>query len=77
MCCGFGGTFAVKYEEISVHLADDKLAHGARTEASFLTSGDGACLMHLAGRRRRTGTGPECVHFAELLANALPLRTPR
>lgn len=72
MCCGFGGTFAVKYEEISAHLADDKLAHGAQTEARFLTSGDGACLMHLEGRRRRTGTGPECVHFAELLANALP-----
>ncbi|MCU1457340.1 MAG: Fe-S oxidoreductase [Actinomycetia bacterium] len=72
MCCGFGGTFAVKYEEISAHLADDKLDHGAQTGARYLTSGDGACLMHLEGRRRRTGTGPECVHFAELLAGGLP-----
>ncbi len=72
MCCGFGGTFAVKYEEISSHLADDKLGHGAETGAQYLTSGDGACLMHLEGRRRRTGTGPECIHFAELLAGGLP-----
>jgi L-lactate dehydrogenase complex protein LldE len=71
-CCGFGGVFATEHGEISGPLADDKLAHAATTGASWLVSGDAACIMHLEGRRRRTGVGPRPVHVAELLANGLP-----
>jgi L-lactate dehydrogenase complex protein LldE len=71
-CCGFGGTFSIEHGEVAGPLADDKLAHAAATEARYLVSGDSACLLHLEGRRRRTGTGPEPVHFAELLARGLP-----
>lgn len=73
-CCGFGGTFAVKHGAVSTPLADDKLAHAAGTGVDYLVSGDGACLSHLEGRRRRTGVGPEPVHYAVLLASGLPTR---
>ncbi|MGZ4802991.1 MAG: (Fe-S)-binding protein [Acidimicrobiia bacterium] len=71
-CCGFGGTFSVQHGEIAAPLADDKLAHAAATGARWLVSGDAACLLHLDGRRRRTGIGPEPIHIAVLLASGLP-----
>jgi len=71
ICCGFGGTFAAKHPEMSVPMADDKLAQAAATGARWLVACDSGCLLHLAGRRRRTGTGPEPVHLAELLARGL------
>ena len=71
-CCGFGGTFAATHTEISGALADDKLAHAAATGADALVSCDLACLMHLEGRRRRTGTGPPARHLADVLAERLP-----
>jgi L-lactate dehydrogenase complex protein LldE len=70
-CCGFGGTFAAKHGEISAPMADDKLAQAAATGADYLAACDSGCLLHLAGRRRRTGQGPEPVHVAELLGRAL------
>ena len=70
-CCGFGGTFAAKHGEISAPMADDKLAQAAATGAGYLAACDSGCLLHLAGRRRRTGQGPEPVHVAELLGRAL------
>ncbi len=72
ICCGFGGTFAAKHPEMSAPMADDKLAQAAATGARWLVACDSGCLLHLAGRRRRTGTGPEPVHLAELLARGLP-----
>ena len=71
-CCGFGGTFAAKHDEISVPMADDKLCQAAATGAGYLVACDSGCLLHLAGRRARTGVGPEPVHVAELLARTLP-----
>jgi len=71
MCCGFGGTFAAKHPEMSVPIADSKLAMAAATDARWLVAGDTGCLLHLAGRRQRTGTGPEPIHVAELLARGL------
>lgn len=71
-CCGFGGAFSLQHGEIAGPLADDKLGHAATTGARWLVSGDTACLLHLEGRRRRTGLGPEPVHFAPLLARGLP-----
>jgi L-lactate dehydrogenase complex protein LldE len=71
VCCGFGGTFAAKHGEISAPMADDKLAQAEATGARYLVACDSGCLLHLAGRRRRTGHGPEPLHVAELLARGL------
>lgn len=70
-CCGFGGVFATTYPEVSTALADAKLAHAQRTGARWLVSADLACLLHLEGRKRRTGVGPQPVHTADLLASGL------
>jgi Fe-S oxidoreductase len=56
VCCGFGGSFCVKYPEISGRLADDKLARLAETGADTLLGGDLGCLLHLAGRMKRCGS---------------------
>jgi L-lactate dehydrogenase complex protein LldE len=68
LCCGFGGTFSIRQPEISVAMADDKLA-GAR-EADALVTADPGCLMHLRGRAERTG-GPRVVHLATALARGI------
>jgi L-lactate dehydrogenase complex protein LldE len=65
LCCGFGGTFSVRQPEISVAMADEKLA-GAR-EAAALVTADPGCLMHLRARSARTG-GPSVVHLSTALA---------
>jgi L-lactate dehydrogenase complex protein LldE len=66
LCCGFGGTFSVRQPEVSVALADDKLA-GARAVAALVTA-DPGCLMHLRGRSQRVD-GPRVVHLATALAH--------
>ncbi|TVQ33558.1 MAG: (Fe-S)-binding protein [Geminicoccaceae bacterium] len=68
ICCGFGGTFCVKYPEISTSIADDKLADVAQTGADTLLGGDLGCLVHLAGRLHRQGSKVKVYHTAEVLA---------
>ena len=68
LCCGFGGTFSVRQPEISVAMADDKLAGVGEAEA--LVTADPGCLMHLRGRSERTG-GPPVVHLATALARGV------
>jgi L-lactate dehydrogenase complex protein LldE len=70
-CCGFGGTFSVKYPEISVRLADDKLDDVKATGAELLVAGDLGCLLHLAGRALRRGDQLRVFHLAEVLADQL------
>ena len=70
VCCGFGGTFCVKYPEISTRMVDDKVADIAATGAHVLLSGDLGCLMNIAGRLARLGTRVEVRHVAEVLAGA-------
>jgi L-lactate dehydrogenase complex protein LldE len=71
-CCGFGGTFSVTHGDIAGALADAKLGFAHATDAEWLVSCDQACLLHLEGRRRRTGShGPRPVHLADLLAAGL------
>jgi L-lactate dehydrogenase complex protein LldE len=65
LCCGFGGTFSVRQPEVSVAMADDKLAGAAAADA--LVTADPGCLMHLQGRADRVG-GPPVVHLATALA---------
>ncbi len=65
LCCGFGGTFSVRQPELSVAMADEKLADGGRADA--LVTADPGCLMHLRARTDRTG-GVRLVHLATALA---------
>lgn len=68
LCCGFGGTFSVRQPEVSVAMADDKLADAGRAEA--LVTADPGCVMHLAGRGART-CAVRTVHLATALARGV------
>jgi L-lactate dehydrogenase complex protein LldE len=70
VCCGFGGSFCVKYPEISTRMASDKVACVAATGADTLLGGDLGCLLNLAGRLRREGRTTRVFHAAELLAGS-------
>ena len=71
-CCGFGGTFAVKYPEISAALADEKAAHIRDTGAEAVVGCDMGCLMNIQGRLSRIGSDVKVLHMAELLAGVTP-----
>ena len=68
VCCGFGGTFCVKYPDISVRMASDKTADVAATGADTLLAGDMGCLLNMAGRLTRQGSTVRVRHVAEVLA---------
>jgi L-lactate dehydrogenase complex protein LldE len=68
VCCGFGGTFCVKYPDISAAIVAKKAANIAATGASLLLAGDLGCLMNMAGKLQRDGTAIEARHVAEVLA---------
>jgi len=67
-CCGFGGTFCVKYPEISVRMVSDKIGNVDMTCADTLLGGDLGCLLNIAGRMRRLGKTVRVFHAAEVLA---------
>lgn len=67
-CCGFGGTFCVKYPDVSAKMASEKTARIRATGADTLLAGDLGCLLNLAGRLHREGGGIACRHVAEVLA---------
>ncbi|HEY2863740.1 MAG TPA: (Fe-S)-binding protein [Casimicrobiaceae bacterium] len=68
-CCGFGGTFSIKYGEIATRLADNKCEHIAASHADALVLGDLGCLLNIEGRLRRRGDRrTRVLHIAELLA---------
>jgi L-lactate dehydrogenase complex protein LldE len=68
VCCGFGGTFCVKYPAISDKMVTDKAADIAATGAAAVLSGDLGCLLNIAGRLLRDGSLIEARHIAEVLA---------
>ena len=68
VCCGFGGTFCVKYPEISNAMVGEKSADIARSGADTLLAGDLGCLMNMAGKLQRLGKGVKARHVAEVLA---------
>jgi L-lactate dehydrogenase complex protein LldE len=68
-CCGFGGTFAVKFESISVAMAEQKVTHALDTGAQYLISTDHSCLMHLQGFIKQKGHPLKAMHLADVLAN--------
>lgn len=71
VCCGFGGTFAVKYPEISTTIVDRKVANATEKTPDLLLAGDLGCLMNMAGRLKRQGSPIQCRHIAEVLAGHL------
>jgi L-lactate dehydrogenase complex protein LldE len=71
VCCGFGGTFSIKFPELSTALAEEKLASIERTGADAVVACDVGCLMHLAGVLNRRSSPVRCLHIAEFL-NAQP-----
>ena len=71
VCCGFGGTFAVKYPEISCAMADDKLKSFQATGAGILVSADTSCLMHLQGRAKQNAMNIRFAHIAEIMAESI------
>lgn len=66
-CCGFGGSFAVRYPQISGAMVDNKLQCVVATGADLLVSTDTGCLMNIGGRLHREGAPIEVLHLAELL----------
>lgn len=68
-CCGFGGTFAVKFEPISIGMADQKVTNAIETDAQYLISTDMSCLMHLDGYIKHKGENIKVLHLADVLAN--------
>ncbi len=68
-CCGFGGTFAVKFEPISIAMADQKVQHALATGAEYIISTDLSCLMHLEGYIKYKGLNLKTMHIADVLAS--------
>ncbi len=68
-CCGFGGTFAVKFDAISAAMADQKVGNALATNAEYIISTDLSCLMHLEGRSNFTGHSIKTMHIADVLAS--------
>ncbi|HYC13870.1 MAG TPA: (Fe-S)-binding protein, partial [Stellaceae bacterium] len=69
ICCGFGGTFCIKYPEISDKMVRDKTADIAATGADTLLAGDLGCLLNMAGKLQRQGSPVRVRHVAEVLAD--------
>ncbi len=67
-CCGFGGTFATKFESISVAMGDSKAENVAATGAEFVTAIDSSCLLHLQGILGKRNAPARTIHLASILA---------
>ncbi len=68
-CCGFGGTFAVKFEAISIGMGEQKVENALATGARYLISTDHSCLMHLQGYIKQKGYDLQTLHLADVLAS--------
>jgi L-lactate dehydrogenase complex protein LldE len=66
-CCGFGGTFAVKFDAISSAMADQKINHATATEAEYIISTDISCLMHIGSYGEKNGSNIKTMHLADVL----------
>lgn len=70
-CCGFGGTFAVKFESISIAMAEQKVDHALATDSNYIISTDLSCLMHLQGYIDNKGYAIKTMHIADVLATGI------
>ena len=76
-CCGFGGTFAVTEEALSIQMGKDRLADHLEHNTEILTGGDMSCIMHLQGIATRSKQELKFLHLAEILNQALSLHIRR
>ena len=70
-CCGFGGTFCVSEEAVSVKMGKDRVADHLRHNAEFITGSDMSCLLHLEGILKRRNSTVQVKHIAEILNNSI------
>jgi L-lactate dehydrogenase complex protein LldE len=70
-CCGFGGTFAVKFEPVSTGMADSKVVDAVQTGAEYIVSTDYSCLMHLQAYIEKQQHPIKVLHIADLLAMSI------
>jgi L-lactate dehydrogenase complex protein LldE len=70
-CCGFGGTFSIRYPEVSTAMADDKLAAAATAGIDLIATADPGCALQIGGRAARTNRSLRVDHLASVLARAL------
>jgi L-lactate dehydrogenase complex protein LldE len=68
-CCGFGGTFSVKYEPISIAMGEQKVDNALATGAEYIISTDHSCLMHLDGYIKNNNYNLKTMHIADVLAS--------
>ncbi|RXK18642.1 (Fe-S)-binding protein [Macrococcus sp. DPC7161] len=68
-CCGFGGTFAVKMNDVSGEMVDEKVDCIVESGADYLVGGDASCLMNIEGRIKRRGANVKVYHIVEILNN--------
>ena len=71
VCCGFGGTFSVKYPEISGAMLQDKIDFAAESGADAITACDSSCLMHIGGGLAKQRLGVKPLHLASLIEERL------
>lgn len=70
-CCGFGGTFCVFEEAVSVKMGKDRIKEHAANDVDYITGADTSCLMHLEGILKRNGSKIKTIHIAEILNSHL------
>lgn len=70
-CCGFGGTFCVFEEAVSVKMGKDRIKQHMANEVEYITSADVSCLMHLEGILKRNKSAVKTIHIAEILNNRI------
>ncbi|PLX12384.1 MAG: Fe-S oxidoreductase [Marinilabiliales bacterium] len=68
-CCGFGGTFAIKYEPISTAMAQQKIENAINSGAEYIVSTEGSCLMQLDGYIKKNNLPIKTIHIADILAS--------
>lgn len=71
-CCGFGGTFCVTEEAVSVAMGNDRILEHEKNEVEYITSADVSCLMHLEGLLKRKKSSIKVIHIAEILNCNVP-----
>ena len=70
-CCGFGGTFCVFEEAVSVKMGKDRIKEHDVNEVEYIASADVSCLMHLEGILKRNKSNVKTIHIAEILNNSV------
>lgn len=69
-CCGFGGTFSIKYEPVSTAMAEKKIQNALDVKADYIISTEVSCLMHMDAYIRKNRLGIRCLHVADILVNS-------